>query len=49
MKRTLLAILAALLPSCVPIAASYTGAGMGHSYTAAYSTQTGAALVVEQK
>lgn len=51
MKRTLLIILAAMLPSCesVPVAASYTGAAAGHNFTAAYSSTGGAALVVKQK
>lgn len=41
---------ALLLSSCkMPLAVSYTGSGADHGFTAAYSTQTGAALVVEQK
>lgn len=51
MKR--IAILSAVLlfPSCegVPVNVAYTGAAAGHSYTAAYSTTGGAALVVNQK
>lgn len=51
MKRLAISIAALFLSSCegVPIAASYTGAGLGHAYTAGYSTTGGAALVVNQK
>jgi len=52
----LIAILSALLlfllfPSCegVPVNVAYTGAAAGHTYTAAYSTTGGAAVVVQQK
>lgn len=51
MKRAIVSIAALFLASCesVPIAASYAGAGLGHEYTLAYSTKTGAAAVVNQK
>ena len=50
MKRILL-LIALILPACegVPVNVAYTGAAAGHSYTAAYSSTGGAALVVNQK
>lgn len=50
MKR-LSFLFAALLPSCetVPVATSYTTTVAGHRVTAAYSSTSGAALVVAQK
>jgi hypothetical protein len=49
----LIAILSAVLffPSCegIPVNVAYTGAAGGHSYTAAYSTTGGVAVVASQK
>lgn len=48
----LLAIFAAVfLTSCesIPISAAYTGHAGGHSYTAAYGSKTGIAVVVSKK
>lgn len=48
----LLAIFAAVfLTSCesIPINAAYTGHAGGHTYTAAYGSKTGIAVVVSQK
>jgi len=51
MKRFLILIPALLLCSCAgtPVALSYEGAAAGHTYSAGYSSQSGAALVVKQK
>lgn len=51
MKRLTLILTALALCSCesIPVNVAYTGNAGGHSYTAAYGSKTGIAVVVSQK
>ena len=51
MKKLVIVAVSLLLSACknVPVNVAYTGSAAGHTYTAAYGTSSGVAVVVNQK